>query len=157
MGGSAALLVAALDGPHYTWYKGTTGISLAAAVLTKAGLPPELADKPDAVCSYVVQKHVSEARGLTAPRRGTLVIVGYQGAGKTSLVWRLRNLGSSEPMPEPQSTDGIEFGTCIVCLRSSCKSVAVTVVCCCMDRVMDAKSTWRGGWRYEQHCEVAHH
>ena len=84
---------------------------LTAAALTAAGLPPEFEEDWEKTFSYISQLHKSKAAGLpVAPRRGTLIVIGYQGAGKSSLVWRLRHLESSEAMPELGSTDGIEFG-----------------------------------------------
>ena len=44
----AAFLSAALEGPAYKWIKHAKDINFTSAALTLAGLPPELAYKPDA-------------------------------------------------------------------------------------------------------------
>ena len=100
-----AFLTAALESPAYKWLAHYAGFDYTASALTLAGLPPELEYDDAAIYSYITQHH----RGQASTRRGTLIIIGYQGAGKTSLVWRLRN--PTEAMPATPSTDGIEFGT----------------------------------------------
>ena len=118
----AGLLLAAVQGPRWTWLRGYDEVDgfhrevagskqLTAAALTAAGLPPELAGDWDKVLSYISQLHASKAAGLAEPPcRGTLIVIGYQGAGKSSLVWRLRHPDTGEVMPELDSTDGIATG-----------------------------------------------
>lgn len=107
----ASCLQAALEGPAYQWLDSSTGLDLTPEALSLAGIPPELAHDRIGVASYIAQQHLSKARGQESCCRGTLVIIGYQGAGKSSLVWRLRNLASTTDMPVLESTDGIAFGT----------------------------------------------
>ena len=111
-----ALLSCAVQGPNWKWlhdgvYPLCDSDQLTAAALTAAGLPPELAEDWGKVMSYISQLHASKAAGLAPPPcRGTLIVIGYQGAGKSSLVWRLQHPDSAEAMPEIASTDGIATG-----------------------------------------------
>ena len=126
----AGLLKAAVQGPRWTWlcsFDEAVGFhrdvadsdQLTPAALTAAGLPPELAGDWDKVLSYIAQLHASKAAGLAEPPcRGTLIVIGYQGAGKSSLVWRLRHPDTGEVMPELDSTDGIATGRRRSCWRA---------------------------------------
>ena len=116
------LLLAAVQGPRWTWLHGydealgfhrevADSYQLTAAALTAAGLPPELAGDWNKVLSYISQLHASKAAALAEPPcRGTMIVIGYQGAGKSSLVWRLRHPDTGEVMPGLDSTDGIATG-----------------------------------------------
>ena len=100
--GQWALLQSAYTGPRWQWLD-QSHVDLSAEGLEECGMPPELANDWEKVLSYV------KLRPGTGPCRATLIVFGYQRAGKTSLVWRLRNPDSSD-MPDFESTDGIDFG-----------------------------------------------
>ena len=100
--GKRALLQSAHAGPRWQWLD-QSHVDLSEEGLEECGLPPELANDWEKVLSYV------KLRPGTGPCRATLIVFGYQRAGKTSLVWRLRNPDSSD-MPDFESTDGIDFG-----------------------------------------------
>ena len=114
---AGALLSCAVQGPNWRWLQQTQlnnvwdpfpSKALTRAALESAGLPPALSGSWNKVRSYISQLHKSKAAGLKSLRRGTLVIIGYQGAGKSSLMWRLQNPTGN--MPELDSTDGLDIG-----------------------------------------------
>ena len=81
---------------------------------TLAGLPPTLAGDKAGLLSYLTQHH----RGTAKQRRATLIVVGYQAVGKTSLLWRLGHPVTAESTPDDPkprladrtSTNGIASG-----------------------------------------------
>lgn len=115
----SALLGGAVQGPQWKWLYNGASCSVArarhltAAALAAAGLPPELAGDWERVMSYLAQRHNSQLGAVTTRSqtpRCTVVLIGPQGVGKTSLVWRLRHPSSSESLPAMQSTDGVALG-----------------------------------------------
>lgn len=111
------MLKAAHTGPRWQWLE-PSHIDLSKKGLAESGLPPELANDWEKVLSYT-----KLGRG-GGPCRATVVVLGYESAGKTSLVWRLRN-PTANPMPPFKSTDGIEFST----LFRSIKPLGNTLRC----------------------------
>ena len=99
---------------------GDSQLEVTPAALELAGMPPELPlrrfahggynfDYPTAIISYIQQLRKSG----TGRRRATIVVVGYEGAGKSSLVWRLRH--PEGDLPHLASTDGIATGALLCC------------------------------------------
>ena len=94
------MLRQAVEGPAFQWIANIPQCQTA-GILSAAGLPPELADSSQALLSYLAQLHQG-----TGHRRASLIVVGYQGAGKSSLVWRLQHTGAD--FPSLTTTDGID-------------------------------------------------
>ena len=71
------------------------------------GIPFAVAQSADTLLSFLRQS----LQATALYRRATLVLVGYEGAGKTSLMWRLQHPDTAVAMPLVVSTDGIQTGT----------------------------------------------
>lgn len=81
--------------------------------LADAGVPAELAGKQHQAHQYLTQK----LSGGASRRQVMVMTLGYEGSGKSSVVWRLRNPDLESLMPSLNSTDGI--------------STCTTKRCCC--------------------------
>lgn len=110
--GYTALLKQALQCPHFAWVRHIAGQAPSQA-LSDAGLRPELQGDRDGIVSYLQQMRQDSGKAADtafAPRRrATVVVLGYQRVGKTSLVWRLRHRDDTWP-GDSISTPGIATG-----------------------------------------------
>lgn len=75
--------------------------------LADAGVPAELAGKQHQAHQYLTQK----LSGGASRRQVMVMTLGYEGSGKSSVVWRLRNPDLESLMPSLNSTDGISTCT----------------------------------------------
>lgn len=132
-----ALLPSAVEGPNWQWLLGVLQLherALTPSALHAAGLPPELAGDCRKVESYISQLHESKAAGVKASARSTLIVVGHEGGGKSSLVWRLQHPAGD--MPELSSTNGVDTGTALELLykqraaTTATLTARCTVLCC---------------------------
>lgn len=111
--GDTNLLLAAVEGPAYAWIADMAG-HIHADSLAVANLPVELAshdDSGDGITSFLRQLQLG-----VGCRRARLVVVGPQGVGKTSLLWRLANPDATKSLPLNNSTNGIKSGATTRCL-----------------------------------------
>lgn len=117
--GYARLLEAAMDGPAYKW------LSSLAATLPRRSLETKrlgtLWGSTDRIMSRVRQQHKSHEivehpatppSSHLGPRRASLIVLGPQAVGKTSLLWRLQHPDPAIPLLPMQSTNGIAMGKC---------------------------------------------
>lgn len=95
--------MAAKPGEHFEWLQGIAD-KLQVESLQAAKIDAELEGDGPGIMSHLKLLH-----GAEAPfRRAALILVGYQGAGKTSLRWRLGHM--EDEWVQFNSTDGIVFG-----------------------------------------------
>lgn len=99
------MAVAAEAGEHFTWLHDIADklpMEALQAAKIDAGLE---GDGPG------IMLHLKLLRGPKADfRRAALILIGYQSAGKTSLLWRLRHMDGKDKWVQTHSTDGIVFG-----------------------------------------------
>lgn len=100
--GYKQLLMHACEGQYFEWIHDVAGF-LKVETLVTAGLPPELRGKASNIVAFLREQHASAPH-----RRAGLVVLGPQGFGKTSLLWRLRNPSGGGGLPPFQSTEGID-------------------------------------------------
>ena len=102
--GYTALLTAAVKGPAFEWIRNSAH-ALRQPSLVAAGLPRELDYNPTGIVSYLRQLHKGSGN-----RRASLILIGPQAVGKSSLLWRLLHPDKGDKLPDFQSTNGIANG-----------------------------------------------
>ena len=106
--GYTALLKAAVEGPAFEWIRDIASIPQSS--LVAAGLPRELTGNKTGIMSYLRQLHKG-----TGNRRASLVLVGPQAVGKSSLLWRMLHPEKGDKLPNLQGTNGIANGAHVCC------------------------------------------
>lgn len=86
------------------WLKHVAGLFPAAALAANS-VPEELQGNADGIVSYL-----SLCRQGVGRRHCTLILVGPQNVGKTSLLWRLQNPAEHQHNMPTGSTQGIAMG-----------------------------------------------
>lgn len=96
----------ALGGSNINWLR-QLAARVPSSALSFVGVPSDLAGLADRVMSYL-----HDLRRGKGARRCTLVLLGPQAAGKTSLLWRLQHPDPVKyPLKDRGSTNGIVMGT----------------------------------------------
>ena len=103
--GYTALLKAAVEGPAFAWIQDNVAF-IPQSSLAAAGLPRELAGNVTGTVSYLRQLH----KEGTGNRRASLILVGPQAVGKSSLLWRMQHPNKSDNMTQLASTNGFAHG-----------------------------------------------
>lgn len=120
--GYATLLDAAIDNKQRNgdWLRDVAD-KIPIEALTASGLPPELLGNAEGIVSYIRQ-----LRGGVGNRRCTLVLLGHQRVGKTSLLWRLGHPDTERYVYDESKltrTNGIAIGEQYAHLFPLCRSL----------------------------------